>query len=318
MNRPKKILITGSNGFVGKALYEELKNLDYKLIGSVRDISKRDSSQLNVIVGSIDGKTNWETALDGCSVVIHLAGRAHILNDKSEDPYSDFYSINTEGTINLAKQSIKKGVKRFIFVSSIGVNGSKSGETAITAKTAINPNSPYAKSKIEAEIALQQMSSKNNMELVIVRPPAIYGKDAPGNFGLIEKFLKKGIPLPFGSIKNKRSLIYLHNLTSFLAVCVENKYLADRVLVVDDNEDLSTSEIVLLIACLSNSRARIINFPKFILSFLLKTIGKNKMKESLMNNLKIDSSVPRDITGWEPPFNPKKLLLKSNLIKKNI
>lgn len=313
MSRPKNILITGSNGFVGKALYLELKNLGYKLKGSVRNNSKFIPGQSNVTVGLLNSETNWEEALHGCSIIIHLAGRAHILNDTSEDPYYEFNSINTEGTINLAKQAAKNGVKRFIFVSSIGVNGPKSEEMAITAQTAINPHTPYAKSKVEAEIALQKISTESNMELVIIRPPAIYGKGAPGNFGLIEKFVKKGLPLPLGSIKNRRSLVYLHNLTSFIAVCVENKQAAEKVFVIDDNEDLSTPEIVLLIASLSKRKARIINFPNFFLSFILKVIGKNKIKESLMDNLQIDSSATRDITGWEPPFNPRELFLQSHL-----
>ena len=305
MNRPKKILITGSNGFVGGALYDDLRTLGYDLRGSVRNLSKFVAEQSNVVVGSVDNKTDWEGALAGCTTVIHLAGRAHILNDRARDPALDFRSVNTEGTINLAKQAVREGVERFIFVSSIGVNGSRSGEVPITADSDVNPHSPYAVSKLDAEVGLRQIACKSNMEVVIVRPPAIYGRDAPGNFGLIEASVSKGIPLPFGSIVNRRSLIYLRNLTSFLAVCIEHQEVGGKVFVIDDNNDLSTPEIVLVMAGLSDKRVRIIKFPQSILSFLLRVIGKDKVRESLMDNFQIDSSATRALTGWTPPFNPK-------------
>jgi nucleoside-diphosphate-sugar epimerase len=305
MSKSKKILVTGSNGFVGRALYDDLQTLGYDLRGSVRSPSKFVAEQSNVVVGSVDNKTDWEGALAGCTTVIHLAGRAHILNDRARDPALDFRGVNTEGTINLAKQALREGVKRFIFVSSIGVNGSRSGEVPITADSEVNPHSPYAVSKLDAEGGLRHIARKSNMEVVIVRPPAIYGRDAPGNFGLIEASVSKGIPLPFGSIVNRRSLIYLHNLTSFLAVCIEHQGVGGKIFVIDDNNDLSTPEIVLVMAGLLDKRARIIKFPQRILSFLLTVIGKDKVRESLMDNFQIDSSATRVLTGWTPPFNPK-------------
>ncbi len=315
MKNHKKILITGSNGFVGRALYDELKELGYNLTGSVRNSSKFIKGQANIVVGSINGETSWEEALHDCNVVIHLAGMAHILNDKSGKRIDEFNIINTAGTINLAKQAVNKGVERFIFISSIAVNGSQSGKKPITEKTATNPQTPYARSKLEAEKALLQISSQNKMEVVIVRPPAIYGKNAPGNFGLIETFIRRGIPLPFGSINNKRSLIYIHNFLSFLAICIEHKNVAEKVFVINDNNDLSTAEIILLIATISKNKAKIIKFPKIILSFFFKAIGKNKVRESLLENFQIDSSVSRKLTGWYPAFNPRELFLKSYITK---
>ena len=305
MNRPKKILITGSNGFVGRALYDDLRTQDYDLRGSVRNISKCVDEQSNVVVDSLDDETDWGEALAGCTTVIHLAGRAHILNDRARDPASDFMRVNTQGTINLAEQAVREGVERFIFVSSIGVNGSRSGEVPITADSDVNPHTPYAKSKLDAEVGLGQVAYKSNMEVVIVRSPAIYGRGAPGNFGLIEACVSKGIPLPFGFIVNRRSLIYLGNLTSFLAVCVEHQEVGGQLFVIDDNNPLSTAEIVLVIAGLSDRPARIINFPQSILAFLLRILGKEKVRESLMENFQIDSSATRALTGWTPPFNPR-------------
>lgn len=305
MSRSKKILVTGSNGFVGRALYDELRNLGYELVGSVRHVSRVVADQANVVVGPLQKETDWGSALSGCTTVIHLAGRAHILNDKARDPASEFRRVNTDGTLNLAKQAASEGVKRFIFVSSIGVNGSRTGEVPITASSKVKPHSPYAVSKLDAEIGLRQLASKSKMEVVIVRSPAIYGKHAPGNFGLIESSVHKGIPLPFGSLVNRRSLIYLHNLTSFLALCVKHQEVGGKLFVVDDNNDLSTREIVLVMAGLANKRARMVNVPQSMVAFLLRVVGKTKALESLTENFQIDSSATRAVTGWSPPFNPR-------------
>ena len=191
MSQTKKVLITGSNGFVGKALYDELRNQDYDLIGSVRNTSKTIEEQSNVVIDSIDKKTDWGEALSERTTVIHLASRVHILNDNTKDPLLEFRRVNTEGTINLAEQAAEHGIKRFIFLSSIGVYGSKSTDIPFTANTDINPQTPYTLSKLEAEEGLRNVASKTDMEMVIVRSPAIYGINAPGNFGLIEASINK-------------------------------------------------------------------------------------------------------------------------------
>lgn len=305
MNKEKKILITGSNGFVGRALYDELRNRDYDVRGSIRNSSKCIDGQLNVVVGALDDKTDWLTALSGCTTVIHLAGRAHILKDSNVDSAAEFMKENVDGTINLAEQAVREGVERFIFVSSIGVYGTKSDEEPITADSNVHPQSPYSKSKLDAELALRKIAYKSKMEVVIVRCPAIYETGAPGNFGLIEACVNNGIPLPFGSIVNQRSLVYLGNLTDFLTLCVEHQEVGGKVFVVDDNNSLSTPEIVLVMASLSGKRARMFKFPQNLLSLLLKLFGKGRMRESLMESFQIDSSATRAITGWSPPFNPR-------------
>ena len=305
MGQSKKVLITGSNGFVGKALYGELLNKNYDLIGSVRNISKFIKEQSNVVTEKIDKETDWRETLSGCTTVIHLASRVHILNDKIKDPLLEFRKVNTEGTINLAEQSAEEGIKRFIFLSSIGVIGTKSLDTPFTADSVIDPQTPYAQSKLEAEVGLRDIASNTDMEVVIVRSPAIYGNNAPGNFGLIEASISKGIPLPFGSILNRRSLIYLYNLTSFLNLCIHHQEVGDKIFVIDDNCDLSTPEIVLVMASLLHRQPKLIKFPRVVLHYLLKFIGKDRMRESLMENLQIDSSATRMLTGWAPPFNPK-------------
>ncbi len=305
MDQSKKVLITGSNGFVGKALYDELQNQDYELIGSVRNITKFVEEQSNVVIDSIDKKTDWGEALSKCTTVMHLASRVHILNDNTKDPLLEFRRVNTEGTINLAEQAAEHGVKRFIFLSSIGVCGSKSVDIPFSANTDINPQTPYTQSKLEAEEGLINLASKTDMEMVIVRSPAIYGINAPGNFGLIESSINKGIPLPFGSILNRRSLIYIYNLTSFLSICIHHKEVGNKIFVIDDDHDLSTPEIVSVMAGLLHKQAKIIKFPRIGLQLLLKLIGKDRMRESLMDNLQIDSSATRTLTGWEPPFNPR-------------
>jgi nucleoside-diphosphate-sugar epimerase len=304
----KKILITGSNGFVGKALYDELIKRNYVLRGTVRSLSKFVKNQSNVVVGQLNDETDWRKALKGCAVVVHLAAKVHILDNEKTISESDFMMENAKATINLAKQAVGMGVKRFIFISSIGVNGSKTGKTPITANSEIDPQTPYTRSKLAAEIGLNKIASNSNMEVVIIRCPAIYGKGAPGNFALLEKFIDMGIPLPFASIKNQRSLIYLSNLTDFIAVCIEHQKVAGKLFVIDDNISLSTSDIVKVIAGLSGKRARVFKFPLNILFQLFRVLGKEKMQESLMENFQIDSSETFAITNWSPRFDPRKFL----------
>ena len=201
----EKILVTGSSGFVGKALCKNLCDRGINYRGSVRENSLEIKGQDFITVESLDANTDWRKALDGCDTVVHLAARAHILNDKIADPISAFRQTNTQGTLNLAEQAAESGVSRFIFLSSIGVNGAMTSGIPFSPNDVPSPHSPYAVSKLEAEIGLRQLASRYSMDVVIIRSPAIYGKNAPGNFGLIEKFIRYGIPLPFGSIDNKRS-----------------------------------------------------------------------------------------------------------------
>lgn len=301
-----KILVTGSNGFVGKALCQTLRNRGDNYVGSVRDKAHVKKGQDFIIVKSLDKNTDWRKALDGCDTVIHLAARAHILNDNLDDPLAAFRLINTEGTLNLAEQAAECGVSRFIFLSSIGVNGSMTSGIPFSSNDVPYPYSPYAVSKLEAEIGLRAIADRSSLELVIIRSPAIYGKNAPGNFGLIEKFIRLGIPLPFGSINNKRSLVAIENIVSFIIICIENKKAKNELFLVSDDEDLSTLEIIQLMGKLIGKNPRTFRLPVKLLRGMLTILGKRQAAVSLISDLQVDIDHSREVLEWSPPFSPRK------------
>jgi nucleoside-diphosphate-sugar epimerase len=300
-----KILVTGSNGFVGKALCQTLLNRGDNYLGSVRDKSLATKGQDYIVVESLDANTDWRKALDGCDTVVHLAGRAHILNDDVADPLAAFRLTNTQGTLNLAEQAAKCGVSRFIFLSSIGVNGAVTFGIPFSPSDSPSPQSPYAVSKLEAEIGLRGIARRTTLDVVIIRPPAIYGKNAPGNFGLIEKFIRYGIPLPFGSIDNKRSLVAIENIVSFITVCIEHQRAENGLFLVSDDDDLSTLEIVKLVGKLIGKKSKTVKLPLKLLWCILTILGKRKATVSLMSDLQIDVDRSRELLEWSPPFSPR-------------
>ena len=220
LTKKKKILVTGSNGFVGAALCESLYLKDYNFVGSIRDKCLATKQHNCISVQTLDSNTDWRDALDHCDTVVHLASRAHILNDSVSDPLAAFRETNTQGTVNLAKQAAECGVTRFIFLSSIGVNGSMTSGEPFIHSDSPSPHSPYAISKLEAEKGLIELGERTGMKVTIIRSPAIYGLNAPGNFGVIEKLIKYGVPLPVASIKNSRSLVSIENMVSFNRIYV--------------------------------------------------------------------------------------------------
>lgn len=308
MKNKKNVLITGANGFVGKSLYRYLRNLNYNVIGAVRNDIVSRYGQKVVSVGTIDSNTDWEKALQGIDTVVHLAARTHIMNETLKNPLSEFLEVNCQGTINLARQCISQGVSRFIFISSIGVNGFRTDEKVFSVDSKPMPHSPYAVSKFEAENSLKELVNNSSMDLVIIRPPAIYGKNAPGNFGAIAKMISKGIPLPLDGIDNKRSLIHLDNLTSFIEVCINNDKAANRLFIVSDDEDLSTTDTIELIGYVLNKSPKMFKMPKWAIRIALIFIGRKKSADSLLSNLQVDIRYAKHLLDWTPPFNPRNLI----------
>ena len=300
-----KILVTGSNGFVGKALCQTLRNRGDNYLGSVRDRALPISGKDYIVVETLDAHTDWRKALDGCDTVVHLAGRAHILNDNIADPLLAFRRTNTQGTLNLAEQAAECGVSRFIFLSSIGVNGAVTSGRPFSPNDSPSPHSPYAVSKLEAEIGLRGIAKRTNLDVVIIRTPAIYGRNAPGNFGLIERFIKYGVPLPFGSIDNKRSLVAIENIVSFITVCIEHQSAANELFFVSDDDDLSTLEVVELMGKLIGKKPKTIKLPLKLLWCIFTILGKRKAGISLMSDLQLDIDRSRELLEWSPPFSPR-------------
>jgi nucleoside-diphosphate-sugar epimerase len=283
-----KILITGQNGFIGKPLFKLLQQQKHQVRGTVRNKQKIQKNRDIVVVGNISPTTDWMAALTGIEVVVHLANRAHVLNEQVRDPLAIFREVNVAGTIQLAKQAVESGVRRFIFVSSIKVNGEQTSKHPFTVNDKPNPQDPYAISKLEAENALHEIAKQSSMEIVIIRPPLVYGQGVKGNFERLTRLVELGIPLPFASIKNKRSLISLDNLIQLLAKSTTHPAVANQTLLVSDGEDLSTPQLIEKIADSIAKPARLFHFSPKLLKIVGKFTGQRKVIDRLCENLQID------------------------------
>jgi len=283
-----KILITGQNGFIGKALFDLLEQQSHQVRGTVRNESKVEQGRDIVVVGNINSTTDWRNSLADIEVVIHLANRAHVFDDHAVDPLATFRQVNVDGTIQLAKQAIEFGVKRFIFVSSIKVNGEYTDSQPFRVNDKPNPQDSYAISKLEAENALREISAKSSMEVVIIRPPLVYGQGVKGNFERLTRIVESGIPLPFASVKNKRSLISLDNLLKILSETITHPEVVNQILLVSNKGDLSTPQLIKKIAVSIGKPARLFSFPTSLLKIIAKLMGQSNAIERLIGNLQID------------------------------
>jgi len=283
-----KILITGQNGFIGKTLFNLLEQQGQEVIGTVRSEQQAQENKNIFPMGGVNSKTNWLEVLSGVDVVIHLANRAHVLNDHEKDPLAIFREVNVDGTAQLAKQAAKSCVKRFVFVSSIKVNGESTDKHPFKENDNPNPQNPYAISKLEAEYALHEISAKSSMEIVIIRPPMVYGQGVKGNFERLSRLVESGIPLPFASIENKRSLISLENLVQILSKAINHPDVADRTLLVSDKEDLSTPQLIKKIADSIGRPVRIFHFPVVLLKIAARLTMQSNIIDRLTENLQID------------------------------
>jgi nucleoside-diphosphate-sugar epimerase len=302
MTTMKSSLITGANGFIGESLSRHIASLNYPFLTTTRKINK-NSLYKQVQIDGITRSTNWIHVLLNIDVVIHLAARAHILNDTATDPLAAFRETNTAGTLNLARQAADAGVRRFIFISSIGVNGNQTFGKPFTAADTPNPAEPYAISKHEAELGLHQIAAETSMEVVIIRPPLVYGANAPGNFGRLIHTLARGIPLPLGSIHNHRSLVALPNLIDLITTCIDHPAAANQTFLVSDGEDLSTTDLLRRLGDALGKPARLLPIPQAWLETTLPLLGKRAIAQRLCGSLQIDLSHTRNTLGWTPPVS---------------
>lgn len=299
------VLITGSTGFVGLELTSQLSNSHKFNVRAVVRRSSRNSLPANipnVCFESINAKTDWKEALQSVDIVIHLAARVHVMKEGSVDNLEEYRKANVFSTINLARQAALSGVKRFIFLSSVKALGEQSGFNAYTEQTECVPIDAYGKSKLEAEIELKKVLENTNTELVIIRPPLIYGAGVKANFNNLIKLCDQPIPLPFGAIKNNRSLIYLENLTSFIEICCLHPDAANQTFLISDDKDVSTTKLIHTIKKALKKPAFLIPIPHHWLVSLLTTLGKADLATRLLGNLKLDISKAKALLGWHPPF----------------
>ena len=303
-----RLLVTGASGFVGQELVKScLARFGLHGGSGMRAVVRQ--ATVNPVpgvqyasVGDLNGQTQWQEILVGITTVIHLAARVHFMHDINADPLSAFRAVNVTGTLNLARQAFESGVKRFVFISSIGVNGSKTPlDKPFIESDHPNPHNAYALSKWEAEQGLLRIAGETGMEVVIIRPPLVYGFNAPGNFGSLMRAVQRGWLLPLGAVHNQRSLVAQDNLVDFIITCVSLPQAANQTFLVSDGQDLSTTELVKGMAQAAGVPTRLMPVPVWALQAGASLLGKGDAAQRLCGNLQVDISKARSLLGWVPP-----------------
>lgn len=301
-----RVLATGASGFVGRGLLERMAlSANFDVLAALRtQVPYLPTNVTPVQVGNLEGKADCWAALAGVETVIHAAARVHVMNDRAAEPLAEFREVNVAGTLNLARQAVSSGVKRFIFISSIKVNGEGTslGEP-YTADTSPAPTDPYGISKLEAEQALLALAAETGMEVVIIRPVLVYGPGVKANFLNMMRWLSKGVPLPLGAIHNKRSLVALDNLVDLIVTCIEHPSAVNQVFLVSDGEDLSTSELLRRMGRALGKPARLIPIPAGVLEMGARMVGKKTIAQRLCGSLQVDISKTRELLNWSPPMS---------------
>ena len=308
------VLLTGATGFVGRAIAANLSAGErFRICAAVRQDSVKFPQALRLVrVGEIDDSTQWDAALAGNDVVIHSAARAHIMKDSVADPLAEYRRVNVSGSLNLARQAIDAGVKRFIFISSIKVNGEGTlPGNPYTADDSPQPQDPYGVSKSEAEQELRNLTRNSGMELVIIRPTLVYGPGVKANFFSMMSWLRRGIPLPFSLTRNKRSFVAVDNLVDLIVTCIEAPAAANQTFLVSDGHDLSTNELLKAMGTALGRPVRLFPFPVWLLSLCARMIGKPGIAHRLFGSLQVDISKTRAVLGWSPPVSVDAALKKT-------
>lgn len=282
---PATLLITGGSGFVGEALVKRLADQPLRLA------TRADA-------------TAWHKALEGITSVVHLAARAHVMRDSSADPLAAFRAVNVDGTLSLARQAAAAGVRRFVFVSSVKVNGEVTAlGQALSEADAPAPQDAYGVSKHEAELGLRLISAETGMQVVIIRPPLVYGPRVKANFAALMRAVQRGWPLPLGAVRNQRSLVALDNLVDFIALCLTHPQAANQTFFVSDGHDLSTAELIRGLAQAAGVAPHLLPVPVGILKAVAAVLGKGAAVQRLCGNLQVDISKARHLLGWVPPLS---------------
>ncbi|MFA0237736.1 UDP-glucose 4-epimerase family protein [Vibrio sp. 10N.222.55.C7] len=295
-----KILVTGSTGFVGSRVVELARERDWNVTSVVRKQIEPLTNSL--VIPSIDGSTDWSGAFEGVDCVVHCAARVHQMNESELDAQAAYREINTLGTLNLAKQAVEAGAKRFVFVSSIKVNGEFTEPGSPFQPDLSNiPQDPYGLSKYEAEVELNQLSKETGLEVVIIRPPLVYGPGVKANFLSMMRMIDKGIPLPFGAIKNQRSLVYLENLCSLILTCCQHPSAPGHTFLASDNHDVSTTQLMQTIALSMNKTPRLLPIPMSWIQLVASVLKKQHIAQRICGSLQVETRLTKEILGWVPP-----------------
>lgn len=299
------ILVTGSTGFVGHALVQRLVRDGVSIRAAIRrKWTCLPSNVESVCVDDLDSTTDWSEALRGVDSVIHTAARVHVMTEAAANPLAEFRRVNVEGTLCLARQAVNAGVRRFVFVSSIKVNGESSvAGHPFKADDIPAPLDPYGVSKMAAEQELFELASQTGLEVVVIRPPLVYGPGVKANFASMLQWLRRGVPLPLGAIHNLRSFVALDNLVDLLVTCLNHPAAAGQVFLVSDGEDVSTTELLRRTAHVMGRTARLLPIPSQYLEVVALLLGKRGMTERLCGTLQVDIDKTKRLLDWCPPLS---------------
>ncbi|NWC95268.1 MULTISPECIES: NAD-dependent epimerase/dehydratase family protein [unclassified Pseudomonas] len=309
-----KILVTGATGFVGRSLCAHLVAQGHDVTAFVRN-GAHGLADVKVATGALDDEDFVTRTLTEIDCVVHLAGRAHQLDDNSDNPLEAFRIVNRDATLVLAACARQAGVKRFVFISSIGVNGSSTTVEPFCEDSAATPLADYAISKHEAELELSRLKC-DDFDVVIVRPPLVYAAHAPGNFARLLKLVSAGVPVPFASLTNQRSMIALENLVDFISLCVVHPAAANELFLISDGIDVSTPQIFRYLAQGMGKRSIHFYFPQPLIHAAAKMIGKEALYKQLCGSLVVDSGKARKLLGWKPLLSPEQALIRSGTLYK--
>ncbi|MCF8106517.1 MAG: SDR family oxidoreductase [Desulfohalobiaceae bacterium] len=296
-----KLLLSGASGFIGSVLLRRLKSRSYDLIALGRRAPRQSASgQVRWLECDLASSTSPLQDIERVDAVVHLAARAHVLAEIERDALSEFRRVNVEGTLNLARQAAKRGAKRFVFISTVGVLGNKSTRP-FTERDPPDPAEPYAVSKLEAEIGLRRLADETGMELVICRPPLVYGPLAPGNFARLFRLIDRGVPLPLGAVRNRRSLVAVDNLVDLILTCLDHPAAASKTFLVSDGHDLSTPELISRLAEAMGRPARLFPVPPGLLRLAGRLTGHSVEVKRLIDSLQVDIGYTCGTLNWRPP-----------------
>ncbi|MCR3895453.1 NAD-dependent epimerase/dehydratase family protein [Aeromonas caviae] len=306
------ILLTGATGFVGNAVLKQLMQQPEVAIrtygrrapagGSDNRAADAGPQLMSHVMGEISAAADYAPALVDVDVVIHCAAQAHI-NKNATNRQKEFNHVNCDGTLKLARQAIAAGVKRFVFISSIGVNGGHNQKGRFKHNDAADPWDEYTQSKYAAELGLRQIAKETGLEVVIIRPPLVYGANAPGNFGKLIQAVMRARWLPLGAIHNKRSFVALDNLVDLIIICIEHPNAANQIFLVSDGDDISTTQLLVMMTLAAGKSPRLLSVPMSWLRLLGRVTGKRAVIERLCGNLLVDISHTKAILGWQPPIS---------------